>query len=709
MAKLVQINTVCNTSTGHLMGMIQDAADLKGYRTLSVTGRRAPFRDRNSVRIGGPVSFWLHVFITAIFDRHGFGSCLATKKIVERLRAEDPDIIHLHNLHGYYLYLPLLFRYLKNGFRGKVFWTFHDCWPFTGHCAFYTASGCEKWKTGCGNCPNRKRYPVSLLLDASKRNYRDKKRMFLSLKDLTILVPSRWMEDQVKASFMKKYPVYVVPNGVDLSVFRPDALPEASDPFSVEAAKEGGKERNGIFRKYGLDPAKKHIIGVASVWDERKGLADFKKLPEVLGEEYEILLVGLTPLQIKKLPEGIIGIRRTDDREELAKLYDLSDVFLNPSLEESFSLVTVEAIACGTPAVVLDTSAVAELVNEENGIVLHDHEPEDYLRAIRKLEEKKLTRNGVAKTALAYDSREYGKRVLDLYEKKAGAGKDDRKESGYGSCRERPLFSIITVCYNEEDRIGPTMDSVREQTFRDFEYLIKDGGSTDDTPARIKEGMEAFPESGGETKNPVRLVTGRDKGIYDAMNIAVKEASGQYVLFLNAGDTFADPGVLARVSSRIRSDKEKGAGIWYGDVYEIGTEAPEKEDRPALRTYGQKNARLWYYALGACLNHQAMFCSRELFDGKLFDTEYRICADREWQMYHIRHGVTALPLGFPVAKILTEGFSGSNIPLLEKETKRCVEKYCGGWYGLYRFVGFLKKNPLLHGLIRKTERLGSIR
>lgn len=717
------------------MGMIQEAADREGFETLSVVGRRAPFPDRNCVRIGGPASFWMHVAATTLFDRHGFGSYFATKKILDRIRTEDPDIIHLHNLHGYYLYLPLLFRYLKNEYRGKTYWTFHDCWPFTGHCAFYTAAGCDKWKTGCGNCPNKKQYPVSLFLDGSKRNYRDKKRMFTSLKDLTILVPSEWMERQVRESFMGKYPVRVVPNGVDLEVFRPGV--DQEDLSGIIKA-EAERERKKLCRKYGLDAEKKHIIGAASVWDERKGLGDFEKLAAALQKEcepadksrgYEILLVGLSPAQIRKLPKGIIGIRRTDDREELAKLYALSDIFINPSLEESFSLVTVEAIACGTPAIVLDTSAVAELVNEENGIVLHEHEPEDYLKAIRQLEGRKLSREQIAKTARRYDAGIYGRKVLDLYADNGIKGNASEafglnepgcnctENRGKTGAKSRPLFTIITVCYNAEKEIVPTLESVREQTFRDFEYLIKDGGSTDKTLSVTEGYLPLVSGTDREPGNPaVRLISGKDGGIYEAMNIAVKEASGEYILFLNAGDTFADEEVLSRVARTICAVHKEGTGslegqktgadIYYGDVYEIQSSDPAAV---SLRTYTKKNAKLSYYSLGACLNHQAMFCRRRLFEKKPFDTDYRVCADREWQMYHIRYGASAVPLGFPVARILTEGFSSSNIPLLEKETDRCVKTYCGGWYVLYRTIGFLKKNPLIRRVIRNSEKHLSIR
>ena len=398
MKKLIQINTVCNTSTGKLMGDIQRKANESGYETLSIVGRRKVFRDVPCIKIGNPASFWIHVAITTVFDRQGYGSYFMTKKIVNRLRQENPDIIHLHNIHGYYLNLPLLFDYLSNEFKGKIYWTFHDCWPITGHCAHFSAVGCNKWEKGCNRCPNKMVYPVSLFLDASAQNYEDKKRMFSSLKNLTIITPSEWMAGWIRKSYLQQFPVRVIHNGINLKTF-----------YYREPKKE-------IYDKYGIEPDKKILLGVAGVWSKYKGLSDFLSLAEILPEEYRIILVGLSRQQIRKLPKNVVGIERTENPDELAQLYSAAHIFINPSLEESFSLVTVEALACGTPVIVLDTSAVKELVCEQNGIVLTAHHPEDYLNAIRNLEEKELSREIVSQTAQKYDAELYAEKVIRLYE-----------------------------------------------------------------------------------------------------------------------------------------------------------------------------------------------------------------------------------------------------------------------------------------------------
>lgn len=399
--KLVQINTVSNGSIGRIMKEIQRRAQLEGYETISFVGRRKVYEDFRCEKFGNGVSFWSHVVINTVFDKQGHGSYFATKKLIRRLREEKPDIIHLHNLHGYYLYIPALMKYLKEEFTGQLFWTFHDCWPFTGHCPYFTMVQCDKWKKECYNCPNKGQYPISWFWDSSRSNYWEKKEWFTGLSNLTIFVPSRWMEGLVKQSFLGGYSVEVVPNGIDLNVFHRE---------------EGGQIRE----KYGIPRNRKILLGVADIWSERKGLHDFLKLGSVLPQEYVIVLVGMNQRQIRKLPEDIIGILHTENLQELVKFYSEASIFVNPSREESFSLVTIEAMACGTPVIVLDTSAVGELVSQECGIVLGKHEAQDYLMAIRDIERKQTDRELIAGRASGYSAVNTGKKVVEFYKQSFG-------------------------------------------------------------------------------------------------------------------------------------------------------------------------------------------------------------------------------------------------------------------------------------------------
>ncbi len=403
---LVEINTVVNNSTGRIMHDIQREADISGMETLSIVGRRHVYTDVPCVKYGNAVSFWTHVIWTTLTDRHGLEPVLSviyTRKMVRRIREANPDIIHLHNIHGYYLHYPTLMKYLAYEYKGKIIWTFHDLWPITGHCAYYSAVNCDKWMTGCNHCPNKKRYPVSLGLDGSRKNYEIKKELFTSLSNLTITVPSEWMASQVKQSFMGKYPVEVIHNGIDTEVFDYNRL--AVDSYT-ESSRCLGKTAWSD---------KKILLSVASIWDERKGLKDLVALSDKLSDDYVMVIVGLSKHQISRLPKGVIGITRTENIDELVSLYSRAHIFINPSLEESFSLVTVEALSCGCPCIVLDTSAVAELVNDDNGVVLHSHKPEDYLDAIKSIENRRYSRESVRATALKYDNKYMLEGYMRLY------------------------------------------------------------------------------------------------------------------------------------------------------------------------------------------------------------------------------------------------------------------------------------------------------
>ena len=392
--KLIQINTVCNGSVGNIMRQIQIAALKEGYETISFYGRRKGYSDITCERFGSFCGFWSHVIWTTITDTQGLGSYFITKKMVNRLREENPDIIHIHNLHGYYLNYPILFKYLRNEFKGKIVWTFHDCWPITGHCPHFVIAKCDKWKSKCEKCPNKGVYPISWFMDASKYNYKLKKKLFSGFDNMIITTPSNWMKEQIEQSFLKDARIEVISNGIDLDVFYP-------------------REKCNLIKKYNIPKDKKVILGVANVWEERKGLGVFINLAKEMDDNYSIILVGLRKYQMKKLLPNMIGIERTESKEELAELYSRADVFLNPSEEESFSLVTIEAMACGTPVVALDSSAVKELVNEDNGIILHEPSVEEYVDAIKRCNVLKI--NKISESVQRYNIKNMTDLILKLY------------------------------------------------------------------------------------------------------------------------------------------------------------------------------------------------------------------------------------------------------------------------------------------------------
>ena len=348
--KYLFINSVAGFgSTGRIAAEKCRELMSEGHECVLAFGReKANCDDIPTVPIGSPLDFKLHGIRCRLLDDHGFGSAAATKRFLNWVKDYDPDVIWLHNIHGYYIHIGLLFDYLRTCGK-EVIWTLHDCWAFTGHCAYFDYARCDKWKSGCHHCPQKKAYPASLVLDGSRGNYAKKKALFTGIPNLRLTVPSYWLEKRVKQSFLKEYPVEVVYNTINREIFKPT-------PGNF-------REKNGLTGKIIL-------LGVASVWDERKGLSDFVELAGMLESQYKIVLIGLTAEQIASLPGNILGLPRTNNLEELAHAYSEADIFLNPSVEETFGMTAMEARCCGTEAVVYRDTACEEIVNQFGGIAV---------------------------------------------------------------------------------------------------------------------------------------------------------------------------------------------------------------------------------------------------------------------------------------------------------------------------------------------------
>ena len=347
--KVLEINTVCGIkSTGRICTDIADSLKENGHLCTIAYGREqvhSKYKDI-SYRMTNNLTVIMDGIITRIFDNAGFNSRQKTKNFINWIKEFDPDIIHLHNIHGYYINIEILFNYIKEA-KKPVVWTLHDCWSFTGHCAYFTYIDCEKWKHGCHHCPKKTAYPSSLLFDNSKKNYQRKKALFENIPNLTIVTPSEWLADVVKNSFLKNHSVKVINNGIDTNIFKP--------------TESDFKERFGL-------QDKKIILGVASIWEERKGLNDFYKLSELLNENEKIVLVGLSKKQKKCLPDNIIGITSTSSAAELATIYTAADVFVNTTYEDNYPTVNLEAQACKTPVITYRTGGSVESVPPENVI-----------------------------------------------------------------------------------------------------------------------------------------------------------------------------------------------------------------------------------------------------------------------------------------------------------------------------------------------------
>lgn len=343
---VLQINSVSNWgSTGRIAEDIGAVAMKHGWRSIIAYGQKANQGKSETYRIGNDWDIGWHVLMTRLFDRHGLESRKATLRLTDMIRLWKPDIIHLHNVHGYYVNYPLLFKFLKE-YGCPVVWTLHDCWSFTGHCAYFELAGCYRWKDHCYGCPNRKLYPASWVFDRSTANFWEKK-LWFTLPDNMVLVPvSDWLGNYLRQSFMGEYSVNRIYNGIDTGSFCP---------------KEGAAGR--VRSRYNISG--KHIVlGVASIWEERKGLADFYDLRGKLTDDYSIVLVGLTDRQIAQLPSGITGIARTDGIGELADIYSAADVLFNPTMEDTLPTVNLESQSCGTPVVTYHTGGAPETIED---------------------------------------------------------------------------------------------------------------------------------------------------------------------------------------------------------------------------------------------------------------------------------------------------------------------------------------------------------
>lgn len=347
--KVVQINCSSGGSTGNIARAIHNKL-IKENNDSYIFFGVGKSSDKNIQPISSHFIVRLHAFLSRITGFLSYFSYFHTKKLLRKIKKIAPDIIHLHNLHGGYLCLPTLFRFLKS-YQGKIVITLHDCWLFTGKCPHFTEVNCNKWKTECKKCPQLSIYPRSLYFDHTKKMYLDKKRWCTGLKNVQIITVSDWLKKTAQQSFLGQYPITRIHNGIDETIFYPrSCIEETKKQYSLEN--------------------KFVILGVASYWDERKGLKDFCKLSERLQPDDRIFLVGLNQEQIQKLPNNIIGIGAIQSKDELAKIYSMANVFVNMSLEETFGLVTAEAMACGTPVIVFDSTACGEIVAENVGFVV---------------------------------------------------------------------------------------------------------------------------------------------------------------------------------------------------------------------------------------------------------------------------------------------------------------------------------------------------
>lgn len=396
--KILQINATYNIgSTGRIVFDLKSELEKQGHSAFCAYGYGQTTDDKSYKIIKGNGNFTVkkNLAYTFFTGKHG---CIHKNETIQLLKWIDkvnPDVIHMHNIHGNYLNLKLLFQHLKK-IKKPIVWTLHDCWSFTGHCAYFDCCKCEKWKEGCYECKNLYSYPKSLFKDCSKKQWVEKKQLFTNIPNLVIITPSKWLANLVKKSYLSDYPIKVINNGIDLSLFRPT---------------------HSNFRKKNNIQEEKIILGVANSWKVNKGINYFIEFSKKLGKEYKIVLIGLSKKQIKNTPENIIKIERTTSTKELVELYSTADLLLNPTLEDNFPTVNLEAQACGTPVITFDTGGSPEAVTAETGLVVKQGDMEGLYKGICEISKNNVVEQQCRKRALQFSKDLKYKEYINIYSK----------------------------------------------------------------------------------------------------------------------------------------------------------------------------------------------------------------------------------------------------------------------------------------------------
>ncbi len=341
--KIVQINAVCGSgSTGKICAAVSDILSAKGIENYILYGSGSSSHPAGVkyASVGKAASA-----AARLSGNWGFEGRAATEKLLAQLDRIQPDVVHLHNLHQHGCHLGMLFDWLRRH-QTKVFWTFHDCWAFTGYCTYFDSCDCSKWQTRCTDCPQRRTY--SQFFDRSARWFDLKKALF-EQTEITVVTPSQWLKNVFLQSPMSGgHPVRVINNGIDLGVFSP--------------------AEEDVLREY-HDQGKYIVLGVAAGWEDRKGLRDFLSLSERLDDRFLIVLAGDTKTELPS-KDNMLAVGRTDTAVALARLYSAADVFVNPTREDNFPTVNIEALACGTPVLTYPTGGSPEIIDATCGNVV---------------------------------------------------------------------------------------------------------------------------------------------------------------------------------------------------------------------------------------------------------------------------------------------------------------------------------------------------
>ena len=397
--RVLQINLTYNVgSTGKITRDINELITRNGDDSFMVVGYSYDRKDNLHVMEKGKnVTLLLKkdIFISRLTGRMGYNAKWRTRRALKVIKKFNPDIIHLHNIHGSYINIFMLFNYIKKH-NIPVVWTLHDCWSFTGRCSHFEANGCYQWKEGCEKCSKAQLrvYPISYHFDHSKKMYVDKKNLFTGLNNCTLVTPSKWLQTYVKQSYLNCYPSMVINNGIDLD-------------------KINNAKQSDILK----DEHRKIILGVASTWTKNKGLPDFIEMDKRLDhDKYVIVLVGLNKTQMEEVPNSIIKFERTNNFDEMVEIYKKASVFVNPTYQDNYPTVNLESIACGTKVVTYNTGGSVEIIRDGIGYIVEKGNVDELFNVVIKTANEKKDLELFSKYSKEYcDKNVFYQKYIDLY------------------------------------------------------------------------------------------------------------------------------------------------------------------------------------------------------------------------------------------------------------------------------------------------------